>query len=1702
MCKLNMLVNKLLIIIFFTLFADSLFAVGSCDVGASGINGCIVRVMSLTRSSGNAPHYLDVQNFDAYQRLRNGFTFETHIKLQEQTGMDRAYIAGVWGPFSDKNDSWVVYVDNTNNLVFEVNNANSELGSVDNTIAKYDLSDTTWNKWFHLAVTWSPVDQFANIFIDGVLKASVKNAQYPAAALRKPSSNGLGLQVGSTNALYNSGGTFRTTLGEFDDIRVWSRTLGEYEIDCNRKIALNGDESGLEVYYRCNSLQNDFKICDATGKDREGLMRNGAKCDNGSNPRRGLDYPFDKTNFPTFPDTIKCVKSKTYTWTFADTSTCGGEEYWMLGYKKIDGKNQWNNNISKISLSPRSNNRSALDKNNYVTATATVDADFVGDQTYRFYVQRTNSCYRTIFDTGEITITRITELDLSTDSLLFGGLLAHCVEEPYRDITFKIRNNTIKTETNRPITISRFSNNLTNVFRVISPATPFTIPTGDSVDVTVRFYSENISQSYIDELTIYSNDNCEAERTIPMLGQVTEVLGIQDNSGNPIDSVNFGNRCIKQNEIPRIYFWENLSLDDIDITSIQIPSQFGGMTVSNPVTLVPNRSYQQRYFSFKPTLAGDYNDSIVFNAKAGGCTIRKVVYVKGKGIDPRFDIAIDTLDFGDVFIGQTKELSFDIINTGNDITRTRSYLYQGDRFFISGGGVQNIGVGNTGSVKVTFQPLEDSLYFDRIYVEEINCSNVKQFQIKGRGVTNAFSFNPKEIRTLNVLACSNDVDTISIINETDNPIFLSNFLLLEPSTKFNILEPNGGNLNNYNKTLAAKDTLEFIIDYVPNDVSADRADQARLTYQALGLDWELKLIGTSVVPKVYMTKDVNYGTLEVGEFVEEIVVVENISNADILLDSFHLDIPNGSYRLVHPVGAVNRILKPRDSMHVRVEFKPDAAQEYKATLYSLVSKPCEIPQEYAVTTELVGWGRIVPLEITQIALTMGQVKPCDCSTVEIPLRNRARFNDLQIDSIWIDDISRAVPIPNAKPEFFNFDSKNYNGSFPYDIKVKEVDTLKVSYCPRGPWHRDSLLHNASIHIKASGPGWTVEDEVYLDGIQMLIFETSPPFVEFPPTRVDTLSVEQYALIKIPFVDVNQASEPVTIDSITFFPDDKVFTASSTFSKQEKNISFELPDSLWLGLNFKPRAAREYRAKMNIHFSKPCNLIDSSIEVYGRGFAPIFGLSFEFEEQVLNSLVDTFMIASCDTLILPVYSNRTIPGEIVDIYCNIKYDKTKFTYIDATSAYLDTSCFKYIPFINETSSTFGSEFLLKNFCYVDSLKPIFYAKFIPTAGFTSGYDEFLIDSIRFDTEEIILFDIIAEKDSAVGEVRFADHKILNEIKFDSVRVLDCVRDTLYIHNTGELNILVDDLLQPISDITMIEMLPLYGDTLFVGDTLYAVYEYCPSQIFSFDTLLITDVLNPCKLSENTKISGLSYAPLHLLKTDISNMFDILDTINLQYDDTINVPIYINKDLFANYNNSDYWMTGVGFDLDINYSPRALKYLGGTSNYNFIDNSQFGRLRFNFSNIDSLQLGEIINLKFKATISDSIYTDFDLMIHNFNADLMFLDLQGESNSAIVNSTGACNITILKFGRKLPYLSTNYPNPWYENTSFDFTLEEDDIVDFKVYSSEGKLVYSIYDNIEVKKGNYKIELNGDYFQNGVYFYELKSKSINKFGQMIKLK
>ena len=101
------------------------------------------------------------------------------------------------------------------------------------------------------------------------------------------------------------------------------------------------------------------------------------------------------------------------------------------------------------------------------------------------------------------------------------------------------------------------------------------------------------------------------------------------------------------------------------------------------------------------------------------------------------------------------------------------------------------------------------------------------------------------------------------------------------------------------------------------------------------------------------------------------------------------------------------------------------------------------------------------------------------------------------------------------------------------------------------------------------------------------------------------------------------------------------------------IILDSADYLAIRIDYLPRAVRTYYARMAIHYSKPCNAVDTTVIVFGNSFAPAFGLSFNFNNDMQT---DTFRVVNCDTLYVPVCSSRNIPADIIDIKCRIGYNK--------------------------------------------------------------------------------------------------------------------------------------------------------------------------------------------------------------------------------------------------------------------------------------------------------------------------------------------------------------------------------------------------------------------------------------------------------------
>jgi len=1685
-------------------FLGELFAQQPTECDKWPKSSCARRSINFEVTSGKGAHYVDIEKKNSTFLNKNfsEFTFEAWIEPKKQNNLQ--FVAGVWGPGTDLNDVWVVYINQSNELVFEVNAESGFEKSADNTVARVNIS-SLYDSWIHLACTFDGSTQTIRIFLNQEEVASGRNTQYPVSRFRSPSNPELPIKLGSSAAISNSA-SYRTFLGRMDQVRIWERALDEDDLVCNRDNYVSANAQDLLLFFKCNELEFEKQLCDFTGNGHVGDLRSGAVCKNGT---RALGNPFKIISQPSFPDTIKCVRKKTYRFTVMDTSDCPLETKarMYVYFRTRDNKWDWKHKSIDVKTFEQ-----AMPKNVPVTFEVELDADYVGSERYLFRIQKNGGCTGYIVNQQQ-WIHRITDLkylenDDKTvvDTLGMGLLLAGCTDKTYNEHTFQICNESDVTGNNAPVTITKFDFAMPQMFEVVEPTVPHTIQPNQCVDVKVRFNTVDTANVFLDTLKVYSTDNCENMRAIPIIGEVKEILGIFKNDGETRFTEHaFQTTCVSFRSNPVNFYWENLSNEDIKIIDIRVPNHFDMSRFTFPVVLSPEYSYNRKYIEFIPQARGVFNDEIVFVVEAQGCIVEKKIRVSGKGYDPDVKFLVDTVRFANTVVGQETIQNVEIENISDEAINVSYIIKQGDNFFLDGGKGLSVPPNSTRSLPLSFRPLSDSTYFDEICFFEKRCFKAACIPVVGTGVKVSFDYIPEEMRMLSVVACKSNIDSIEIKNISGAPVNLSNFILDDPSGKFIPISPNQAQLSSMNLNLGNNESQKFIFEYLPADVLQDRADVAYLRYRTFGEDFQAKLSATSALPKLYLDDETLFGTLEVGDSKVRKLVLENISQLDISIDSLELDDVDGGYKILHPLGELNRLMKVGDTIEVYVEFSPLAPQPYDADIYVRTTSPCPVPKISSEMAHLNGFGKILPLKVSTFSISNGYVRPCDCKTYSFPLVNRSFISDLVIDSIWIDEFFNIDTLNPARPEFYSWESKfSPEGTTPFTIPSRERDEMEILYCPRGEAIRDSLSHLAAFNLKASGPGWEITKDIHMSGIQMLLFESAPTYLGFESAYVDTLSKPLDVKVKIPGNIVNPDQKMLKIDTITFVPDERVFSASSTYSNSFPFYVNTL-DSLMIDVNFKPRAPRTYRAKMQIQFSEPCFAVDTTIEVVGSGFANPFDLKIDIDQDSTYSVMDTVEIPSCDTLYIPVYTSQDIPAEIVDIKFKMEYDTLNFKYVGAESEYLSQSCFNYTPDIFQNENIWsGSDFLLKNFCYVDSVRPFMIAKFVPT-GMKSGIEKFRIDSISFDTEEVLLYQILPRKDSIYAKINHASFDVINNIMYDSVRVLDCLSRSFSIINDGEIDLTIGEVFNLDKDLSIEDIQPPLDTYFSPGEVVDVWIKYCPSDLGNLDSILFTRSVEPCNILDTNMVSGISYAPEFLVSTDIEDNFHVADTVVGVLGEIITVPVYFEKDLMVEYHNDIYRIKDLDFDFRMTYNPRAIRYLETRSmigDFN-VDYSP-GEIKVLHSGIDDLSAGKIAELDFEVTVSDSLYSEIDISSDGFYTDsLMFIDIVDVPQDGVFDSRGACNITIVKFTTDEVSLKDAYPNPWTDRTVIEFSTMEKLPITFKIYDIDGKEVMSLFNpDKEIEPGKFKIELSSVELEPGVYYYTLKSGRFVETKKMIIIK
>jgi hypothetical protein len=1634
----------------------------ACDKDKSCNNS---PALTLTQFSDKGTHYAEVSRYGIRDKSQTALTFESWINLTRVAGKQQ-YIAGLWGPSFDVNDVWVVYVDPNNNLVFELNGDGTKLKSVDNTIVRFPFSQF-FGKWTHIAAVFDGTTQSASLFVNGALVASANNPTYPTRYLRptdEPKQSKVPLQIGSCNGLSDNKNLYQNFKGQMDEIRIWTRALSTPELICQKDRELNGNESGLLVYYRCNEGSGVITLCDATGKGYSGEMKSGASCQksNRTVPQSLI------ASVSAITQTVKCSTTVSYDVTIQDTSICGSD----VTFRLVNG------NASAFSLSRTT---ASLTTKAPITFQVRLNSSLTGLITTDLKITPSNPCGTEI--TIPIRLTRITELSYKTTNVVYDTLYAGCQEQLFRDTVIRICNQSDSIGAARPMTVTGYSVYFPQIFQVMSPSFPVTVPAGGCLDLRVRFYSKDTTRTYYDTLKILSDERCPGVVVINLKGVVQDVIDLPADLARPrLKSIKFPTICVGQLSDPVAWTWQNRSSRVVTVDTIIIPQGFTNTRLRFPFVMPSKTGLQTNYFRFFPNRSGAFNDTVIIKARIQGssCTIIKKIAMSGTGYEAKVEWLTTLADFGNVIVGQEKTITVTARNNAPDDIRVSFYPESGQVFFLTGAKAVTIAKnGGTASIPITFRPLKDSMYLDNLCLFEQKCFNTVCLPVQGRGILETFKFEPIVMETQNVVGCQSALDTLDIQNIITTDQTIEQIQLSDPSGRYTIIEPNPIPAN---ISIQAGKAARFIFRYTPNDVVQDRADRAYLKYISNGVQWAAPLFGTSTSPKLAITTLTIFGTLEVGDKKRDSITIENISILPVRVDS--ITIPPG-FSIISQSRPNGTLLNPRDSIQIVIEFAPTVEQVYDGQVKVFSDSPCS---SISSTGTFKARAIILKLEAPLSLINWGFVKPCDCITRELPLINQSLVHPMRVDSLWVDSAN----VPGGTPQFWKWTSAfSPNGTFPFTIPPDTRDTVRLVFCPRTPAEDKFVNCAARMHLNASGAGWNAAYQVYLLGKRSMLYKPTPASNVFVPARVDTISIPRIIDVRIPSVVTNPDQESVVIDSISFMPEERVFTYSDVRGRSFP-ISLSAGDSLRVRVDFKPRAHRTYTAKMRLHISKPCVDLDTTVTVTGNGFAPAFGLDFNFDNQRIET--DTFKITTCDTLRVPVYSSREIPANLVDIYCRLGYDTTEFRYVGAESPYLNTSCFvEYSPnIIAKPSPTIGTEFTLKNFCNVDSVQPFLTAKFISKTGQRAN-KPITVDSISFDTEQTILFQILAGADAGRVIVQKTEISVMNTVNFDSVRVLDCADRTVTVMNTGDVPVVVDTLPLLGKDVTIVGSVPAATTVLNVGDSIVYTVRFCPTREQQSPPLLAARSIVPCTVFDSTAMTGVGYAPDIPVGLAFSSNFAFPDSLVGTLGDTVTIPVYLEKDFSATYKGTTYWLKAMNFDVSVSYNPRMLKYLSASSPITSTlgVTPAIGTIDLKYENMDDVKAGVIANLKFLVTVPDTVISPMHVVADNFQTDsLQFIDIIPVSGQSPFVTTGKCSITTLKYTSVISTLAQNKPNPFHSSTVIEFATQETAPVTLKIYSMSGQLVNTLLDgSLLLPGGAYTVDVSAQDLHSGLYYYVLQA-------------
>jgi hypothetical protein len=476
------------------------------------------------------------------------------------------------------------------------------------------------------------------------------------------------------------------------------------------------------------------------------------------------------------------------------------------------------------------------------------------------------------------------------------------------------------------------------------------------------------------------------------------------------------------------------------------------------------------------------------------------------------------------------------------------------------------------------------------------------------------------------------------------------------------------------------------------------------------------------------------------------------------------------------------------------------------------------------------------------------------------------------------------------------------------------------------------------------------------------------------------------------------------------------------------------------------------------------------------------------------------MVSCDTLYVPIYSSIKIDASVVDINMRVDYDSTQLRLLDVTSPLLANSCasatggVQFTPSRTLTPSLYGGQnLLLKNFCGIDSLSPFAVLSFVTLTN-NRVNSRLTIDSINFDTEDVILYRLIATGDRATVIAQKSEIAIQNEPQFDSVRILECVDRTLTVLNTGDVANSVDMLLDLPATVSVVGSVPPMGNLIPPGDSAVITLRFCPRAELAVDSAITGVSSSPCEVRDTSVVRGFGYAPEFDVALAPTRTFFLPDSIVATIGDTIEIPIMIEKDISAIYGGVTYFLNGLNFDVSLAYAPRSLKFIDVSYLAEPITTtvtSVLGDIQFSVRGADTIRSGPFARIRYVMMVPEFAQTDVTVSSQGFTSDsLQFLDVIPAGGRAPVVTGERCNITVVRYATVGRPMMNVTPQPVRDEALITFRMQEAVPVVIDIVDARGIVVAQLLDGTTtLSGGEYAVRTSTAGLPSGMYVVRLQA-------------